>query len=133
MIVAIFAGCMSLNIGRTSNHVTSEAVSEDGVYLQQGVARIKGGGEFEVHYPVPYQHPPNVELNEDSEHCEIVEQHEDHFKVRNTSPFKAEAHWKARGVRVTPAIAPPALPATPPPDPPPPATTPTAAQPDHSK
>jgi hypothetical protein len=128
MVVGIFAGCMSLNIGRTSNHVTSDAVSEDGVYLQQGVARLKGGGEAEVHYPIAYQRLPNVELDDDSDHCEIVEQHEDHFKVRNTSPFKAEAHWKARGVRVASAIAPPAVPATPPPDPPPPAVPPAVPE-----
>ena len=126
IIVGIFAGCMSLSIGgRTSHHVTSEAASEDGIFLQQGVARIKGSGDIDVFYPVAYQRPPNLELGEDSDHCEIVEQREDHFRVHNSSPFKGEVQWKARGVRVSSAAAtaPVSPPASPPPDPPPPQTS----------
>jgi hypothetical protein len=130
MIVGVFAGCMSFNIGRTTNRVTSDSVGEDGVLVQEGVARIKGGGDTEVHYPVSYQKPPNLELVEDGDHCEIVEQHEDHFRIRNSSPFKAEPKWKARGVKVPAAVPVGPAPATstsPPPDPPPPDTPPSDA------
>lgn len=128
VVVGIFAGCMSFSIGgKTSHHVTSEAACEDGVYLQQGVARVKGGHDVDVFYPVTYQRPPNLELGDDADHCEIVEQREDHFKLHNSSAFKAEVQWKARGTRVSstsPVMVPTTTtPASPPPDPPPPQMT----------
>ena len=97
LIVAIVAGCMSFSIGgKTSHHVTSEAPSEDGVFLQQGVARMKGNHDLDVFYPVGYQHPPNLELGGDSEHCGIVDG-EDHFRLHSASPFKAECSGRSRG------------------------------------
>jgi hypothetical protein len=116
IIGGIVAGCMNFNFGRPPLPVCEDVV------VQQGVARVKAGGDAEVHYPVPYQRPPNLELGDDSDHCEIVEQHEDHFRIHNSSAFKVEAKWKARGVKVAsapPVSAAPATPASPPPEAPP--------------
>src|SRR5947209_430843 len=90
-IIAIVTGCMSLQIGgRTSHHVTSESIGEDGVFTEQGVAHLKGSGDMDVYYPVPFQHPPNLELTDDSDRCDIVEQKEDHFRLHNPHAWKAD-------------------------------------------
>jgi hypothetical protein len=122
IIIAIITGCMSLQIGgRTTHQVTSESIGEDGVFVEKGVAHVKGNGDLDVYYPVPYQHPPNVELVDGGERCDIVEQKEDHFRIRNPHGGKVDVQWKARGMRVASSHTAPAVPtaAVPPPDPPP--------------
>lgn len=138
--VVIITGCMSLSIGGRTNQVVSSSSTEDGVYQQEGTAHLKGGGDADVYYPVPYQRPPNLELTNDDHHCEIVEQKEDHFRVHNGHAFHEDIHWKARGLRVVartgpipapapspaaePVLPPPSVsPGTPPPPSPPPSTT----------
>ena len=58
----IFLGCMSLNLGgRTYESHTCDSPGEDGLFLQQGEVQLKGKGQQDVYYPVPFAHPPNLQ------------------------------------------------------------------------
>jgi hypothetical protein len=85
--------------GRNYEKHTSESRCEDGLFIQEGTTRLRPRSEQDVFYPVPYAHPPNLELGEDCDDCVILEQKEDHFRVKNQSFFTANVGWQARGIR----------------------------------
>jgi hypothetical protein len=96
--LAVFLGCMSLNIGGRT-YQSSDASPADSIFEQEGVVHVRGDSELDIYYPVAYQHPPNLVLNDDAQPCEIVAQKEDHFRVHNPRGRQVEVKWKARGVR----------------------------------
>jgi len=91
-------GCMSLQFGGRN-----EVISTDpNVTSQSGRVSIAAGDIVEVHYPVPYAYPPNLELEEEWRHCKIIEQRPDSFRVKNLGNSACEVAWKTRGVKVAP-------------------------------
>ncbi len=115
ILLVIFLGCMSIAIG---NRTPDGVVLESGTLVQKGEASVPAGTQLDVYYPIPYAHPPNLELGDYGEECQLVEQHEDHFRIHNTHPLSHSVKWTARGVRAAepaPATAP-----EPPAEPPPP-------------
>jgi hypothetical protein len=114
--LAMFLGCMSLAIGgKTYECPLTGCRVEGDVFVQHGQVHLKPRGEQDVYYAAPFAGPPNLELGEDCDDCEVVEQKADHFRVRNRGFFRTTAGWTARGVKLTPC-GPPA-PETPPPTP----------------
>jgi hypothetical protein len=118
-LLLIFLGCMSFSVGgRVYQSTAPEGRADGDLYIQEGDARLHCGEERDVYYPIPFLHPPNLELESDFDRCEILEQKEDHFRarLRGGLPRFADVHWKARGLRVPPGLPPPTLgPASPPP------------------
>jgi hypothetical protein len=115
--LVVFLGCMSLNFGTRTEVIQHDDVS----YMQTGKVSVPGGQEIEVYYPIPYGSPPNLELCSDWDHCVVVQQKADHFRVKNNRLLSTECKWTARGMRVAPP-APPGFPPPvigPPPVPPP--------------
>ena len=117
-LVLIFLGCMSLSFGGLSIGCRTEA---DGTVCQEGKFELNPGSPLDVYYPAPYTSPPNLELRGDTEHCEIVEQDADHFRVQTRGQAKLDLHWKARGQRGAVVLPPSKLmtPSPPPAVPPP--------------
>jgi hypothetical protein len=128
--VLIILGCMSLSFGGLSIGCRSEP---DGTLCQEGDLKLLAGQDQEIFYPIPYVSPPNLELSGDVDHCEIVEQKPDHFRIRNPKGATSCPHWRARGLRAAPTppavfvTAPPAASYGPPTDVPPPTSTPLPA------
>ncbi len=129
-VVLIILGCMSLSFGGLSIGCHSEP---DGTLCQEGDLKLLQGQDQEIYYPIPYVSPPNLELSGDVDHCEIVEQKPDHFRIRNPKGATSCPHWRARGLRAAvppPAVfvaPPPAASSGPPADVPPPTSTPLPA------
>jgi hypothetical protein len=97
---------MSLSIGGRT-----EIVSPDGItYLQSGTVHVGPGHEETVYYPVPFQSPPNLALEEPWHDWQIVEQRPDCFRIKSLSSFSRDVRWTARGLRVVPAPVPPPFP-----------------------
>jgi hypothetical protein len=115
--LVVFLGCMSLNFGTRTEVIQHDDVS----YMQTGTATVPGGQEVEVYYPVPYASPPNLVLSSDWDQCVVVQQKQDHFRVKNNRVFATECKWTARGLKVPPPVAPGLGPPVivPPPVPPP--------------
>jgi hypothetical protein len=111
-VTLIILGCMSISFG--GRHYAST----DGTIVQEGEVRLSPGAEQVIYYPAPYASIPNLELTSEADYMQIVEQHEDRFRVRNTDRhFRRKAQWKARGVRTHPLPVPAAgtqTPQTPP-------------------
>jgi hypothetical protein len=107
-LLVILLGCMSISIGKFSG--TGSCTEADGIFCQEGEVTVSGGAVREVFYPAPYAHTPNLEVSDTFNHCELVEQREGSFKVRNASGFSVTVCWKARGVRAIPPPVPPPLP-----------------------
>lgn len=114
LLLAIFLGCMSLEIG---NRTVETPHCEDGVLFQQGEAHVPGVSNRFVRYPIPYPRKPNLEISSTFDDCQIVEEHEDGFLLRNPSCFSVKVTWKARGLRFEPPPAPPPAPLPPEPIP----------------
>jgi hypothetical protein len=115
LAVSVMLGCMSVSIG---NRGTDEAKScdgkpcadDNGVLAQEGNLAIRPGTEQIVYYPAAYASPPNLELEDARDYCDLVEQKENFFRVRFHTGFitsKESITWKARGVRCPPAAVPP--------------------------
>jgi hypothetical protein len=127
VLVLIILGCMSLSFGGLSIGCRSEP---DGTLCQEGDVKLLAGQDQEIFYPIPYVSPPNLELSGDVDHCEIIEQKPDHFRIRNPKGATSCPHWRARGLRASvppPAVfvtAPPAASSGPPTEVPPPTSTP---------
>jgi hypothetical protein len=97
LLVSIFLGCMSIEIGGFGR------CSEEGVSCQKGSVTLPAGATEDVYYPVAYCRPPNLELSGPCNDYVLVDQKEDHFQVRNTDrSCSTTVHWKARGVRAGP-------------------------------
>jgi hypothetical protein len=116
ILAILFLGCMSFTIGgRTYEHDAYTNCYEDGLYVQRGKIRIPANSEQDVYYPVAYEHPPNVVLEDDHDDCAVIDQQADHFRVRNNGLFRETLSWCARGTRspavVGPTVTLPAQPA----------------------
>jgi hypothetical protein len=74
------------------------------VLEQTGRAQIKAGQEGEVHFPIPYESPPNVELENlsDFSNTQIAKTEPHGFRWKNSGPNNAfnntTAGWRAKGV-----------------------------------
>jgi hypothetical protein len=97
-LLFILLGCMSISIGRFSS--TGSTTADDGTFCQEGEVTVPGNCVREVYFPVPYAHPPNLEVSDTFNHGELLEQKEGSFKVRNSSAFSLTITWKARGIKV---------------------------------
>jgi hypothetical protein len=121
LMLGIFLGCMSLNIG---SRVCSELEGE--VLEQCGQVNVRPDEEQLVYYPIPYASPPNLTLERcfPAEYARIIDQQADHFRILVTgftTPKAVEIDWTARGIpapRVAPTPAVPVPPPCPPPGPP---------------
>jgi hypothetical protein len=120
VVFLILLGCMSISIGKFG--ATPCCTEADGIVCQEGEVTVGAGELRQVFYPVPYVHPPNLEMTDTFHNCVLVHQQENSFTVRNDAAFSVTASWKARGVRTAP----------PPPEPtllPPPAPVPAGEPP----
>ena len=121
LMLAIFLGCMSLEIG---NRTVQTPPCEEGVLCQQGEVHVAANSSQFVHYPLPYPRKPNIEIHSTFDDCEIAEERENGFLLRNPNCLSRTVKWKARGMRCDPPAAAPSVP-----PPPVPATTPTLPAP----
>jgi len=73
-----------------------------GTLVQQGTVVVTPGNPAEVYYPVPYAVPPNLVLEgPNAMSCIMLEQKQDHFKVRTiwvSDHPGINVRWKAEGV-----------------------------------
>jgi hypothetical protein len=97
--LAIITGCMSLSIG---NRTIETAPTEEGVLCQQGEVHVPPNSLRVVHYPIPFARTPNLEVSSTFDDCEVREEHEDHFVLRNPNCFGRTVKWKARGLKCVP-------------------------------
>jgi len=114
-LVAVFLGCMSLNIGcRDSGCTDSIGVTTDscGVVRQEGKVTLGPGCSQQVFYPICYASIPNLELRESgciSTHHLLSHQEKNYFVLENKDPsFSRTFRWVARGTREAPVVGPPA-------------------------
>jgi hypothetical protein len=102
-------GCMNFAVGNKNWDGHGGVLDHDGVLEQEGKVTLLNSEERDVYYPIPYASIPNLELTTDNliNHYEILQQKEDHFRVRNTIGLEIELNWHARGVRTGLLPAPP--------------------------
>jgi hypothetical protein len=96
-------GCMS--IGAPMFEAKGTGLEATDVVSQEGKIPVQAGKDRIVYYPKPYGSPPNLELEDPSGVCEIVEQRETCFVVHFRSTVwggPSAVTWKARGVQTTP-------------------------------
>jgi hypothetical protein len=115
-LLAILLGCMSISIGKFGT--MTGATEVEGVLCQEGEATVPPGVVWQVHYPLPFLHPPNLEVSDTFHHCVLISLDQCSFQVRNDSTSTVTVSWKARGLRAAPVpvVVPPtdsALPAAP--------------------
>ena len=112
-------GCMGIAIGNRTAEETkaccSPGVDDSGALMQEGKIHIRPGSEKLIYYPIPYASPPNLEIEDTCDYCDVIEEKENCFRVRfhdNFTTTQQTLCWKARGVRCPPPPVPPsALPA----------------------
>jgi hypothetical protein len=114
VMLAIFFGCMSLEIG---NRTVQAPPCEEGVLCQQGEIHVAANSSQFVHYPLPYPRKPNIEIDSTFDDCEIAEERVDGFLLRNPNCLSRTVKWKARGMKcepppVAPGVSPPPVTAT---------------------
>jgi hypothetical protein len=111
-VLVILLGCMSISIGKFGT--TGSTIEADGVLCQEGEATVPPGVIWQVHYPIPFLHPPSLEVGDTFHRSVLIGQDEGCFRVRNDSSSTVTVSWKARGLKAT--VAPVVVP---PPEPPP--------------
>src|SRR4051794_2394159 len=80
LTASIFFGCLSGS--STYHHVEERARADEGeVFLAEGKLTFRAGTEQIVYYPAPYSSPPNLEMNDPAQLCDLVEQKENCFRV----------------------------------------------------
>jgi hypothetical protein len=95
VLAVVVMGCMSISIGKFA----ATAVEAEEPFCQEGECSL-AGCERDVYYPIPFAHPPNLEVTGLSGQYELLEQREDHFRIRGGSmPGTPTLQWKAKGVR----------------------------------
>jgi hypothetical protein len=109
VLLAMFLGCMSLEIG--SAHHSIEQAATDGVVKQTGTVTLEGHQPQTVYYPIPYISTPNLSLRNSFglTDWEILEQQWDHFTLRRSPHvvgLPLEVKWTARGLKGPPPPAP---------------------------
>ena len=109
-LALIILGCMSIQIGGKNFH---EGAAEDGSFQQCGEVRLAAGEMRVVYYPIPYAQPPNLEIDNLCNTCELLVQNADHFQIRNPALTSRTVDWRARGVKACPPAATPPAPAAP--------------------
>jgi hypothetical protein len=128
-LVLIVLGCMSFSIGGK----TVIRTPDDNPFEQSGAIELRPGAEQDVYYAIPYASTPNLEIDSTFDDVELVDQHADHFRVRNTSNglLSRTVEWKARGVKGAPPAPVTLVPSSPTPSNPPPPPAPVPYTPDH--
>lgn len=96
--LACTMGCVNLQFGGKSN-----CTEDPSVVPQTSSITIPKGQELTIYYPKAYVSPPNLELDNSSAACKIVEQKADHFRVRNDGATPLTVNWTARGMPAQPA------------------------------
>lgn len=91
-------GCLNLQFGGKSS-----PTEDPSVVPQTSSITIPKGQELTVYYPKPYASPPNLEVDNSSPNCKLIEQKADHFRVRNDGAAPLTMTWTARGVPGQPA------------------------------
>jgi hypothetical protein len=110
--VLIVLGCMSFSVGGR----TVIETPNDNPHEQRGEVDVRPGAELDVFYPQPYVRTPNLSISSTFDEIDLLEQHTDHFRVRNTDQFfRRTLSWKARGLIEGPPAPIPIAPQTPPP------------------
>jgi len=96
LFVLTLLGCMNFAIGNRM------CEGPDGLLSQDGEVHLAGKTEQDIYYPIPYANIPNLEITDVSKPqlVEIVDQKEDHFRIRSEVSFDINLHWRARGMRV---------------------------------
>jgi hypothetical protein len=98
LLLSIVLGCMSFSFG--GHEVSIEHNGGDGITCHDGTIQVPAHACLNVYYPAPFSSKPNLEVTECFGRCEILEQREDGFRVRNNSIFTVTAEWQARGLRI---------------------------------
>jgi hypothetical protein len=96
-------GCMSINIGGHGLHDGTSCSEESGLLVQEGKVFVRPGNVQVVHYPTAFASPPNLEVEDPSGLCDVVEQKETCFTVRfrvDPNANQQSLSWKARGQRI---------------------------------
>jgi hypothetical protein len=65
--------------------------------IQQGQQTIPANTTEEVYYRRPFRTPPHLTIMGGSGYISILEQKEDHFKVKNSFGGQMSFEWKAEG------------------------------------
>jgi hypothetical protein len=101
--IVIVLGCMNISLGGHSAAVALPLAEEPGAFEQAGRLPVRTGPDPQVvYYAVPFAAPPNLEIEDPSGLCDIVDQKENCFKVRfhaNVTASPQSLAWKARGSR----------------------------------
>jgi hypothetical protein len=90
IVAALVSTVMVFGLRAFQGHV---AIQNPG--LQQGENTVPAQGTLDVYYKQPYKSPPHLTIT--GNWVEIVEQKEDHFKIKNTFGLPASFQWKAEG------------------------------------
>lgn len=114
LMLAIMMGCMSLSIG---NRTVESPPCEEGVLCQQGEAHVPGNEKVFVRYPLPYPHPPNLEISCTFDDCTVEKENRDGFLLKNPNCLGRTVKWKARGAKCEPPPVPPPITSAPGPAP----------------
>jgi hypothetical protein len=108
----IVVGCMNISLGGHSAAVSVPLAEEQGTFEQTGRLPVRTGPDpVCVFYAVPFASPPNLDVEDPSGQCDIIEQKENCFKVRfhaNVTSSPQTLAWKARGTRASQTPATPA-------------------------
>jgi hypothetical protein len=105
LLVALFIGCMNISFGGRTSHGSA---NDPDLCCQEGIVKLNPGEDRIVYYPIPYQSPPNLEIEAESfrsDSVSLLEQKEDHFRIvwkKEELVFprsSVQVTWKARGVR----------------------------------
>jgi hypothetical protein len=75
-----------------------------------GQALVAGERELDVYYPAPFVSCPHLDARSLSPCCEVLEQHPDHFRIKNPSSSAAEVIWYAQGIQTPDHIQVPSTP-----------------------
>jgi hypothetical protein len=113
LFVLFSLGCMSFWFGTPGCEIITKAGAEDcEVLTQEGRVAVRPASDQVVFYPVAYASPPNLEIEDRFQVCDVVEQKENCFRVhfRASTGGEITVAWKARGMKAAPpADAPPGL------------------------
>jgi hypothetical protein len=100
-VVLVLIGMVFIIVSVTRNLHQTESAE------QKGSIRVRATGEIETFYPVPFTHPPNLNIDQDigynQPYCrwEVLEQRSESFKIYITGFGGGPVlSWRAKGVLV---------------------------------
>jgi hypothetical protein len=102
----VVLGCMNFGSLQPAEVKVGAAADEPGVLKQDGKTVTRPGKDQVIYYPMPYTSPPNLQVTDGANACEIVEQTERYFRVRfpANAPAQQDVTWTARGPRVAQSV-----------------------------